>query len=82
MTGGGEMMNALLVDEMLDRLYLTLACRILGGATFDTLFTGPLLERGAGFTLKALHYDAEGSAGSDVEQLFAIFDRRAPAKLA
>lgn len=81
MTGGGEMMNALLVDGALDRLYLTIACRILGGATFDTLFTGPVLERTAGFTLKALHYDAEGSAGADVEQLFAIFDRRAPAKL-
>ncbi len=81
MTGGGEMLNALLVDDVLDRLYLTLACRILGGATFDTLLTGPVLARAPGFTLKALHYDAEGSAGSEVEQLFAIFDRRAPAKL-
>jgi riboflavin biosynthesis pyrimidine reductase len=88
MLGGGEMLNALLVDDALDRLYLTLACRLLGGVSFDTLLTGPVLERAAGFRLKALHYDAEGSEGSDgsegshVEQLFAIFDRNAPEGIA
>ena len=81
MIGGGEMLNALLVDDVLDRLYLTLACRMLGGASFDTLLTGPELERAPGFKLKALHYDAEGPDGSGVEQLFAIFDRSAPAQL-
>ena len=78
MIGGGEVLNALIVDDALDRLYLTLACRIVGGASFDTLLTGPVLERAAGFRLKALHYDAEGSDGSGVEQLFAILDRSAP----
>ena len=73
--GGGEMLNALIVDNALDRLYLTLACRMLGGLSFDTLLTGPALERAVGFTLKALHYDAAGVEESDVEQLFAIFDR-------
>jgi riboflavin biosynthesis pyrimidine reductase len=76
--GGGEMLRALIVDGALDRLYLTLACRILGGASFDTLVTGPVLEQPSGFRLKALHYDAEGPEGSDVEQLFAILDRTAP----
>ena len=46
-----------------------------GGEILDTLLTGSTLERAAGFTLKALHYDAHGVEGSDVEQLFAIFDR-------
>jgi riboflavin biosynthesis pyrimidine reductase len=78
MIGGGEMLHALLVDDVLDRLYLTLACRTLGGVSFDTLVTGPELERPASFRLKALHYDAEGAEGSDAEQLFAIFDRSAP----
>jgi riboflavin biosynthesis pyrimidine reductase len=81
MIGGGELLNALIVDDVLDRLYLTLACRMLGGASFDTLLTGPVLERAPGFKLKALHYDAEGPDGSDVEQLFAIFDCSAPAQL-
>jgi riboflavin biosynthesis pyrimidine reductase len=76
MIGGGEILNALIVDDALDRLYLTLACRMLSGRSFDTLLNGPVLERAAGFRLKALHYDAEGSEGSDVEQLFAVFDRQ------
>jgi riboflavin biosynthesis pyrimidine reductase len=72
--GGGEMLDALLLDDALDRLYLTVACRMLGGLAFDTLLTGPVLERAAELRLKALHYDAAG-ARTDVEQLFAIFDR-------
>jgi len=73
--GGGQILDALLVDNALDRLYLTVACRILGGLSFDTLLTGAVLERAAAFTLKALHYDAARAADTDVEQLFAIFDR-------
>ena len=72
--GGGEILDTLIVDDALDRLYMTLACRMLGGLSFDTLMTGPTLERAAEFSLKALHYDA-ASGESDVEQLFAIFDR-------
>jgi riboflavin biosynthesis pyrimidine reductase len=75
MISGGEVLNALLVDDALDRLYLTLACRLLGGLSFDTLLTGPMLEPAAQFRLKALHYDAEGPEGSEVEQLFAVLDR-------
>lgn len=78
MIGGGEMLRALIADDALDRLYLTLACRILGGTQFDTLLTGATLEHAARFKLKALHYDAEGAEGSPVEQLFAIFERSAP----
>lgn len=74
---GGEVLNALLVDNVLDRLYLTLACRVLGGLSFDTLLTGPALEQATPFTLKALHHDAEGAESSDIEQLFAVFDRGA-----
>jgi riboflavin biosynthesis pyrimidine reductase len=74
---GGEILNALVVDDVLDRLYLTFACRMLGGLSFDTLLTGPVLPQAAPFTLKALHYDPPGAAKSNVEQLFAIFDRGA-----
>jgi riboflavin biosynthesis pyrimidine reductase len=78
--GGGEILNTLLVDDALDRLYLTLACRVLGGLSFDTLLTGPPLERAVGFSLKALHYDAKRTDAPGVEQLFAIFDRDALAQ--
>lgn len=80
MIGGGEILNALIVDNALDRLYLTLACRMLGGVSFDTMLTGPVLGHAATFGLKALHNDADGPEGADVEQLFAIFDRSAPAR--
>jgi riboflavin biosynthesis pyrimidine reductase len=69
---GGEVLHALLVDDVLDRLYLTMACRLLGGASFDTLLSGPVLPRPAKLALKALHYDPHGAG---VEQMFAIFDR-------
>lgn len=78
---GGEILHALVADGALDRLYLTLACRLLGGASFDTLLTGPVLEGAAAFRLEALHYDAgpasPGVEQPGVEQLFAILDRRA-----
>jgi riboflavin biosynthesis pyrimidine reductase len=77
MIGGGAMLHALVADDALDRLYLTLACRLLGGVSFDTLLTGPALEGAPGFGLKALHYDAEEADAADVEQLFAILDRDA-----
>ncbi len=79
MIGGGEVLNALLVDDVLDRLYLTLACRLLGGASFDTLLSGPVLDPPRRFTLDALHYDAGTGAAADAEQLFALFDRCPPA---
>jgi hypothetical protein len=89
MLGGGEVLHSLVVDDVLDRLYLTLACRMLGGLPFDTLLTGPVLEPAARFRLAALHYDAAGAAAgtaagaaadaaasdADVEQLFAVLDR-------
>lgn len=76
MIGGGGVLETLVADNALDRLYLTLACRMLGGLSFDTLLTGPVLESAAAFTLAALHYDAEDAEGSGVEQLFAVLDRR------
>ena len=78
MLGGGEVLHALIVDDVLDRLYLTLACRMLGGLPFDTLLTGPVLEPAARFRLAALHYDAAEAGASDVEQLFAMLDRPQP----
>jgi riboflavin biosynthesis pyrimidine reductase len=74
MIGGGEVLHSLLADDVLDRLYLTLACRLLGGLSFDTLLTGAVLEPATRFKLAALHYDA-ASGAADVEQLFAILDR-------
>src|SRR5690606_31096140 len=58
MISGGHVLETLVADGVLDRLYLTLACRIVGGLAFDTLFSGPELAPAAGFELAALHDDA------------------------
>jgi riboflavin biosynthesis pyrimidine reductase len=72
MIGGAEMLNSLLADNVLDRLYLTQACRILGGRAFDTLLNGDRLNPSADFTARAIFLDTAGS----VEQMFAIYDSK------
>lgn len=72
MTAGGILLNTLLVDEAFDRLYLTQACRILGGLSFDTLLKGRQLIPPYDFKLRSLYYDEVGNKA--VEQLFAVFD--------
>lgn len=73
MIAGAELLNTLLLDHAFDRLYLTQACRILGGLSFDTLLKGNPLDPPADFKLRSLCYDA--AEGDGVEQLFAVFDR-------
>jgi riboflavin biosynthesis pyrimidine reductase len=82
MISGGHVLATLVADGVLDRLYLTLACGLLGGLSFDTLLTGPTLAPAARFALAALHYEAgagadgaSGGSDADFEQLFAVFDR-------
>lgn len=78
MTAGAQLLNALLTAGVLDRLYLTQACRVLGGRAFETLHTGEELNPPADFKLRSLYYDA-GEDGA-IEQLFSVFDYRAPPK--
>ncbi len=74
MTAGGELLNTLLTDNAFDRLYLTQACRILGGVSYDTLLKGQALNPPADFNLRSLCYDAGND--SNVEQLFAVLNYR------
>ncbi|MDE2024508.1 MAG: dihydrofolate reductase family protein [Gammaproteobacteria bacterium] len=76
MTAGSVLLNALLTAGVLNCLYLTQACRILGGRAFETLYTGEELHPPADFKLRSLFYDAAGNGG--IEQLFSVFDYRAP----
>ncbi|MDN5864350.1 MAG: dihydrofolate reductase family protein [Gammaproteobacteria bacterium] len=73
MIAGGELLNSLIADGAFDRLYLTRACRILGGREFDTLLKGRPLEPPVDFELLSLCYDA--GEGGGVAQLFTVFDR-------
>lgn len=74
MTAGAVLLDTLLVNGVLDRLYLTQACRILGGTSYETLHEGRQLDPPADFKLRSLYYDA-AEAGA-IEQLFVTFDLR------
>jgi riboflavin biosynthesis pyrimidine reductase len=69
---GPKVLHLLLVDGVLDRLYLTFAARILGGDPFATILDGSLLPEPADFILRNLYLDphAPGPGG----QLFASYD--------
>ncbi len=70
---GPQVLHMLLEAQVLNRMYLTYALRILGGEPYATLMEGSLLKEPAGFKLKHLYLDphAPGAGG----QLFAAFTR-------
>ena len=65
-------MHLLLADGVLDRLYVTLAHRLLGGAPFAGMVEGPLLEPPVDLTLNTLYLDTVGFDG--VGQMFVSYD--------
>jgi riboflavin biosynthesis pyrimidine reductase len=65
---GPIMLETMLRDRALSRLYLTIRHRLLGGEHFSTLIHGPRLGEAGKLALRALYQDAEGS------QWFAQFD--------
>jgi riboflavin biosynthesis pyrimidine reductase len=69
---GPGVLNMLLRDRVLHRLYLTHFHRLLGGRSFHTLVDGEPLHPPASFVPHALYYDAHGLEG--VGQFFAAYD--------
>jgi riboflavin biosynthesis pyrimidine reductase len=69
---GPGILNMLLRDRVLHRLYLTHFHRMLGGRSFDTLLEGEPLDTPASFVPRSLYYDAQGMEG--VGQFFAAYD--------
>ncbi len=69
---GPQLLHTLLSERVLDRLYLTLAGRLLGGTDFDTLCVGPALEPAPKLHLVNLYLDPEAPAGAG--QLLATYD--------
>jgi riboflavin biosynthesis pyrimidine reductase len=72
-TSGPKVLHLLLEADVLNRLYLTFAHRILGGQPFSSIVEGPLLDPALDFQLKTLYLDPVGLDGSG--QLFACYDR-------
>jgi len=70
---GPEIHHLLLSAGRPDRLYLTIASRIVGGQEFFTLVSGPELVPPARFRLRSLYLDAAALDGDG--QLLASYDR-------
>ncbi len=70
---GPKVLHLLLAAGILDRLYLTLANRLLGGDPFSSIVEGPLLAPAVGMRLHSAYHDAVGLDG--LGQLFLCYDR-------
>jgi riboflavin biosynthesis pyrimidine reductase len=71
---GPQMLETVLRDGSLSRLYLTLTHQLIGGEMFHTLITGARLGRAGRLQTHALYYDAAAPKGTG--QWFASFDVR------
>lgn len=72
-TAGPKIFHLLVTAGFLDRIYLTITQRMLGGEPFATIMEGSQLSPPADFTLRSLFFDPQAPA--DVGQYYAAFDR-------
>jgi riboflavin biosynthesis pyrimidine reductase len=72
-SSGPKILHMLASANVLDRLYLTTAHRLLGGAPFSSILEGSLLDPIPSFRLQALYLDPHALDGDG--QMFAIYDR-------
>lgn len=70
---GPKVLHLLLAAGVLDRLYLTVANRLLGGRPFSSIVEGPLLEPAADLRLSHLYFDPAAPDG--LGQLLLTYDR-------
>ncbi len=70
---GPKVLHLLLAAGVLDRLYLTLANRLLGGDPFSSIVEGPLLAPAVGMRLHSAYHDDAGLDG--LGQLFLCYDQ-------
>lgn len=72
-TTGPKVLHLLLEADILDRLYLTFANKILGGKPFSSIVEGSSLEPARDFRMRTLYFDPHALDG--LGQLFACYDR-------
>lgn len=71
---GPKIAHMLLAGGVLDRLYFTQVCRVLGATPFSSIVDGPLLEASVDLPLISLAYDSYAADG--VGQLLGCYGRR------
>jgi riboflavin biosynthesis pyrimidine reductase len=69
---GPRMLDTMIREKQLSRLYLTMTHQLIGGLDFRTLLTGPPLADEGNMTLKSLYYEPDSPPGSG--QFFMHFD--------
>ena len=69
---GPRMLETMMRDGVLSRLYVTLAHRLLGGESFRSMIEGPPLQAAGRLKLTTLYLDSESSNGTG--QFFAQFE--------
>ncbi|HEY4037906.1 MAG TPA: dihydrofolate reductase family protein [Burkholderiaceae bacterium] len=69
---GPLMLDTMLRDGMLSRLYVTLTHRLVGGESFRSMIEGPPLQAAGRLKLTALYLESESSNGDG--QFFAQFE--------
>jgi len=72
-TTGPKVMHMLVGARRLDRLYLTLAGRLLGGSPFSSIVEGTALDPPTDLRLRSLYYDPHAFDG--VGQIFVSYER-------
>ncbi|OQK18420.1 riboflavin biosynthesis protein RibD [Methyloprofundus sedimenti] len=61
---GPRMLDTMIREKQLSRLYLTITHQLIGGLDFRTLLTGPPLENKVNMKLKSLYYEPDSPPGS------------------
>jgi riboflavin biosynthesis pyrimidine reductase len=69
---GPQMLDTMVREKQLSRLYLTITHQLIGGKGFRTLLTGPMLGSEGNLILKSMYYDPNSPLGSG--QFFMQFD--------
>ncbi len=73
MATGPLVHHLLLADDRIDRLYMTVAHRLLGGEPFSSLVQGDLLNPAVGMRLNALYFDPHALNG--LGQQFTCYEK-------
>lgn len=64
LVAGPQMLDTVIREKRLSRLYLTLTHQLIGGKDFRTLLTGSMLESEGNLTLEALYYEQNSPSRS------------------
>jgi riboflavin biosynthesis pyrimidine reductase len=72
LVAGPRMLDTMVRQRQLSRLYHTITHQLVGGTDFHTMLPGPMLGAEGNLRLRSLYYDTQAPAGSG--QFFARYD--------